>query len=232
MEKVIDSVKREIFVKVPPEKVWKALTVPEERNRWETRNCVLDIRVGGTVSLDYGWGVSYVGTIVELEEHRKLVLKGEDEGLTTWAITPQDGGSVVAIEYTGSWSGDFEMMQADNMAFGTYQFMRNLKSVYEGNEDLRSHFWRSWIGVLHRTNPSGIPGAKVVKIQANTPADGLIEVGDVITHVNSFETLSYDDLEIIVSETEPNKMIKLKVLRDGQHLEVDLRTVPYGQTVQ
>ena len=91
MEKVIDSVKREIFVNVSPEKVWKALTVPEERNRWETRNCELDIRVGGTVSLDYGWGVSYVGTIIELEENRKLVLEGEDEGLTTWTITPQDG---------------------------------------------------------------------------------------------------------------------------------------------
>ncbi|WHT48496.1 hypothetical protein QNH10_01240 [Sporosarcina thermotolerans] len=46
----------------------------------------------------------------------------------------------MAIEYTGIWSGDFEMMQADNMAFGTYQFMRNLKSVYEGKDDLRSVF--------------------------------------------------------------------------------------------
>ena len=140
MEKVIDSVRREIFVNVSPDKVWKALTVPEERNRWETRNCELDIRVGGTVSLDYGWGVSYVGTIIELEENRKLVLEGEGEGLTTWTITPQDGGSVVAIEYTGMWSGDYEMMQADNMAFGTYQFMRNLKSVYEKNTDIRVPF--------------------------------------------------------------------------------------------
>lgn len=50
MDKVIDSVKREIFIKASPEKVWKALTVPEERNRWETRKCELDIRIGGTVS--------------------------------------------------------------------------------------------------------------------------------------------------------------------------------------
>ncbi|MFC5605071.1 SRPBCC domain-containing protein [Sporosarcina koreensis] len=232
MEKVIDSVKREIFVKASPEKVWKALTIPEERNRWETKHCELDIRIWGTVSLDYGWGVSYVGTIIELEENRKLVLEGEDKERTTWTITPQDGGSVVAIVYTGMWSGDFEMMQADNMAFGTYQFMRNLKNVYEGNEDLRSRFWRSWIGVLHRTNPSGISGAKVVKIQPNTPADGLVEVGDVITHVNSLETTSYDDVEIIVSETKPNKMIMLTVIRDGRQLELELMTVPYGQTVK
>lgn len=230
MEKVVDSVKREIFVKASPEKVWKALTIPEERNRWETRNCELDIRIGGTIRLDYGWGVSYVGTIVELEDNRKLVIEGADRELTTWTITPQDGGSVVAIEYTGMWSGDFEMMQADNMAFGTYQFMRNLKSVYERNEDLRSHFWRSWIGVLHRTNPSGIPGAKVVKVQPNTPAIGLVEVGDIITHVNSLETTSYDDVEISVSETEPGNQITLTVMRDGRQLELELMTVPYGQT--
>ncbi|WP_060203136.1 SRPBCC domain-containing protein [Sporosarcina koreensis] len=232
MEKVIDSVKREIFVKASPKKVWRALTIPEERNRWETRHCELDIRIGGSVRLDYGWGVNYVGTIIELEENRKLVIEGEDKELTIWTITPQDSGSVVAIEYTGMWSGDFEMMQADNMAFGTYQFMRNLKSVYEGEEDLRSRFWRSWIGVLHRTNSSGIPGAKVVKVQPNTPADGLVEVGDVITHVNSLGTASYDDVEIIVSETEPNKKILLTVMRDGRQLELELMTVPYGQTVQ
>ncbi|MFS0690177.1 SRPBCC domain-containing protein [Sporosarcina sp. 179-K 8C2 HS] len=232
MEKVIDLVKREIFVKASPEKVWKALTIPEERNRWETRHCELDIRIGGTVSLDYGWGVSYVGTIIELEENRKLVLEGEDKELTTWTIVPQDGGSVVSIEYTGIWSGDFKMMQADNMSFGTYQFMRNLKCVYEGDEDLRSRFWRSWIGVLHRTNPNGIPGAKVVKVQPNTPADGLVEVGDVITSVNNLETASYDDVELIVSETEPNKIIMLTVMRDGRQFEIELMTVPYGQTVQ
>lgn len=232
MDKVIDSVKREIFIKASPEKVWKALTVPEERNRWETRKCELDIRIGGTVSLDYGWGVSYVGTIVEFEMNRKLVIEGEDKELTIWTIMPQDGGSVVAIEYTGIWSGDCEMMQADNMAFGTYQFLRNLKSVHEENEDLRSHFWRSWIGISHRTNPCGIPGAKVVEVQPYTPSDGIVEVGDVITHVGSHETTSYDDVELIVSETEPNKKIMLSVMRNGQQIELELMTVPYGQTVQ
>src|SRR6185312_13086566 len=106
MEKVINSVKREIFIKVSPEKVWRALTISEERNKWETKSCALDIQIGGKVSLDYGWGVYYSGTIIELEENKKLVLKGEDEELTSWTITPVDEGSIVAIEYTGSWADD------------------------------------------------------------------------------------------------------------------------------
>lgn len=231
MEKVIDAIEREIFVNMSPEKVWKALTVPEERNRWETQKCELDIRIGGTVSLDYGWGVSNVGTIIELEENRKLVHEGEDKELASWTITPQDGGSVVSIQYTGStWSGDYEIMQADNMSFGTYQFLRNLKSIYEGNADLRPRFWISWIGVFYRTNRDGIPGVKVVKVQPNTQAEGLVQVGDIITCVNGTEIFSYDDVEIIVSETEPGKPIKLIVMRDGQELEIELMTVPYGQT--
>ncbi|WHT48495.1 PDZ domain-containing protein [Sporosarcina thermotolerans] len=72
----------------------------------------------------------------------------------------------------------------------------------------------------------------MVKVQPNTPADGLINDGDIITNVNGIQTDSYDELEIIVSETEPDKPITLTVMRDGQQLEVELMTVPYGQTVQ
>jgi len=34
MEKQSTSVKREIIINVPPEKVWAALTIPSERNKW------------------------------------------------------------------------------------------------------------------------------------------------------------------------------------------------------
>ncbi|MBB4822921.1 uncharacterized protein YndB with AHSA1/START domain [Sporosarcina luteola] len=230
MGKTIESVKREIFVKASPDKVWKALTIPEERNRWETRECELDIRVGGTMNLDYGWGVSYVGIIKELVRFEKIVLEDADGHVTIWTITPQEGGSLVGIEYIGSWCGDIEMMEADNMAFGTYQFMRNLKSVYEEDRDLRSRFWKSWIGVLHRTNPGDQRGAKVVVVRPDTPADGFLEAGDVITHVNNIATTTYDDVEIAISESEVGERILLCVLRAGEQVEVEMTTIAYGQT--
>ncbi|GKV56143.1 hypothetical protein NCCP2222_20900 [Sporosarcina sp. NCCP-2222] len=232
MEKTIESVKREIFVKASPDKVWKALTVPKERNRWETRECELDVCVGGTMSLDYGWGVSYVGTIKELVEFEKITLEDADGHVTIWTITPQEGGSLVGIEYIGSWCGDIEMMEADNMAFGTYQFMRNLKSVYEEDTDLRGRFWKSWIGVLHRTNPGDQPGAKVVVVRPNTPAEGLVKVGDVVTHVNGTATATYDEVEIAISEAEVGEHILLRMIRGGEQVEVELSTVAYGQTAE
>ncbi|MFF2754159.1 SRPBCC domain-containing protein [Psychrobacillus sp. NPDC058041] len=231
MEKIINSVKREIFIKASPEKVWSALTISEERNRWETKNCELDIKIGGKISLDYGWGVSYVGTIIELEENQKLVLQGEDSDLTIWKITPQDKGSLVCIEYTGSWAGDIGLMQMENMLFGTYQFMLNLKSVFEDNIDLRVNFWKSWIGVLHRTSRlEEVSGTKVVKVEPNTPADTYILVGDIITRVNDIGIFSYDDAEKIISEFGPEKEIRIEVSRNGSPHTFTLKTVPFGQT--
>ncbi|TQR20453.1 SRPBCC domain-containing protein [Psychrobacillus vulpis] len=231
MEKVINSVQREIFVKASPERIWKALTISEERNKWETKSCELDIRIGGQVSLDYGWGVSYIGTIVELEEHKKLVLKREDDDdLTIWTITPQDKGSLVSIEYTGSWVGDIGMMEMDNMLFGTYQFMLNLKSIYEEGIDIRSKFWRSWIGILHRTYKMGeVLGSRVVKVQPNTPADSHIQVGDMITKVNGTATHSYDDVEKIISELGADKEVTIEINRNGLPLLLTLKTIPFGQ---
>lgn len=233
MEKIISSVRREIFVKASPERIWAALTVVEERNKWETKNSQLDITIGGKVSLDYGWGVSYTGTVVELEENKKLVLQGENKEFTIWTITPQEQGSLVAIEYTGSWSGDIGLMEMENMLFGTYQFMLNLKSVFEENKDIRSNFWKSWIGVLHRSSIEGeIPGSKVVKVYPNTPADGFLQIGDVITEVNGEPLHSYDEIEKVISEFDSNQNIAIRVNRYGLLHSFSLETIPFGQSLK
>lgn len=104
--------------------------MPEERNRWETVQCRIDLAVGGTVELDYGWGVTYTGTVVELEENRRLVLADEHRDLTIWTLEPHPEGTRVEIEYTGLWSGDLGIMRMENMAFGTGLFLHNLQGLF------------------------------------------------------------------------------------------------------
>lgn len=229
MVKVVQSVQKKIFIKSTPERVWRALTQADERNAWETRSCEMDIRIGGQVTLDYGWGASYVGTIIELEEEQKLVLQGNDKQLTTWTITSEADGVLVSIEYTGSWAGDIGLMEMDNMLFGTYQFMLNLKSVLEKEVDLRKNFWKSWIGVLHRTVDKR-EGTKVVQVIASTPADGLLEVDDVITAVNGNTVQCYDDLESYVFSCDPGQNLIISLNRDGQELPVSLHTIGFGHS--
>lgn len=225
------SVKKDIFINVPVEKVWKALTVPSERNKWETNQCEINLIVGGKIDLDYGWGVSYSGTIIEMIENEKLVTEGSDKALTIWTISPQDRGSLVTIEYTGLWSGDIGIMEMENMMFGTYQFLKNFKSVLEQNVDIRHTFWASWIGVLHRTSSSNM-GVEVVSIIPETPADGLLQIGDIIQSLNGHGISNYDNFESQITEMGHDKEVTLNIKRQNHHHTIHLKTTPYGTKLQ
>ncbi|WP_314587630.1 SRPBCC domain-containing protein [Paenibacillus terrigena] len=226
------SVKREIYIHAAPERAWRALTVPEERNRWETRQCKIDLVVGGQVELDYGWGVSYTGTIRELVVNELLDIEDENRDLTRWTLTPQGGGTVVGIEYTGFWAGDMGLMGMDNMAFGTYQFMRNMKRVLEGEADIRDTFWNSWIGVNHRTlYEDGASGSSIVEVIPHTPADGILHVGDILVRIQDKSVIKYDDAESLITSVHPGTILRIVLLRAGDLIELDLITVPFGKRV-
>lgn len=228
----IKSVKKEVFIEAEPLKVWNALTIPSERNKWETKTCEIQLYIGGKIDLDYGWGVSFSGTIINLEENKRLVIEDENKDLTIWTICPKDNGSIVTIEYTGLWSTSFELMEMENMLFGTYQFMRNLKSVLETKCDIRSSFWLSWIGITHKTtNFNNSTAIEVISIISETPAVGLIEKEDIITHLNGSEILHYDDFEKTITELGPFKEVSLSIIRNGKKVFVSLETLPYGEKV-
>ncbi|WP_054956097.1 SRPBCC domain-containing protein [Paenibacillus dakarensis] len=230
MEASFSTVKREIIIETTPERVWHALTIPEERNRWETRNCTIDLRVGGIIELDYGWGVSYTGTIQELAENSRLVIADQDGELTIWTLEPHHKGTLVGIEYTGFWAGDLGIMSMENMAYGTYRFMKNMKQVFEEGSDLRSSFWKSWIGVNHITyHEADTHGVKVVQISQGTPAEGILHIGDIITQANETMVRNYDEFEEIVTSMEPQVHLKITFIRNDQLCNADLCTVPFGQ---
>lgn len=230
--KEMTRVKKNIVIHVSPERVWQALTIPEERNKWETQSCGIDLRIGGKIYLDYGWGVTYEGTIIEIEVNARLVIEDEDKGLTIWSIAPQDNGSLVTIEYTGLWTGDKGIMYMENMLFGTYQFMRNFKSVLEQKVDIRRTFWQSWIGVNHRTTNYGESTAtKVVEVISGTPAHGLIAEGDLIVSLNDNTIRNYDDFEKIITEIGPNIEVELIIIRNGAASNIRLVTLPFGSKV-
>jgi len=137
---------------------------------------------------------------------------------------------MVTIEYSGLWhDDDLELMSMDNMVFGTYQFMRNMKSMLEHEHDLRSTFWQSWIGVNHRSfEAQELIGTKVVQVLSGTPADGVLQAGDIITRVNGRPITSYDDLEITITELGPGHSVTINAVRELQDMTVMLQTVPYG----
>ncbi|MCR8643775.1 SRPBCC domain-containing protein [Paenibacillus sp. N1-5-1-14] len=226
----ITSIKRDMFIRTTPERVWKALTIAEELNRWETQSASIDLRIGGKVELDYGWGVLTSTTVKEFEVSKRLVLEEENGDLTIWTLEEVDGGTLVTLEYTGIWAGEDGFMMVEDMAFGTEQFFRNMKSVLEEDHDLRSTFWTSWVGVRHHTHlGQGTQGSIVCGITEGTPACSIIQEGDIIVRVNERTVESYNDFEEIVSMTPPGQSIAVTVHRDGEQHVLHVTTVPFGE---
>jgi len=189
----------------------------------------VELKPGGEAFFDYGWNTTYRCKIKEFIENEKLVFEGEDHHLTIWTLEKHEHGTKVSIEYTGLWIGDLGYYEMDNMAFGTYQFMRNLKSVLETSSDIRSSFWKSWIGVLHTTlQDNEIIGTKVVRVKEGTPAAGLLETGDIIVEVDGKGVFSHDDFEIYVTEKATDEELHLKIIRNQQEIRLILKTVPFG----
>ncbi|GIP23968.1 SRPBCC domain-containing protein [Paenibacillus sp. J22TS3] len=230
MKKEYTEVEREIMIRATPERVWKALTDPEERNLWETRSCKIELKIGGTVELDYGWGVSYKGTINELIPSSRLSIMDEHGDLTIWSLEPQQGGTLVSIKYTGLWSGDLGIMNMENMAYGTYRFMTNLKSMLEEALDKRQTFWKSWIGVNHITavHPE-IGGVRVVQVIPDTPASGYLQVNDIITQINGESVNSYDQCEELITSADPQHQLDITYVRDGHTQTIEVITIAFGQ---
>ncbi|PKR85018.1 PDZ domain-containing protein [Heyndrickxia camelliae] len=194
-----------------------ALTIPSERNKWETKSCELELKSGGDTFFDYGWNSTYRCKTKGFIENEKLVFEGDDHSLTIWTLEKYNHGTKVSIEYTGLWIGDLGHFGMDNMAFGTYQFIRNLKSVLETSSDIRSSFWKSWIGVFHTTiQDKAIKGTKVVCVKEGTPAASLLKTGDIIIEVDGKAVHSHDDFEIHVTEKVAGQYVHLIILRNQQ----------------
>lgn len=67
--------------------------------------------------------------------------------------------------------------------------------------------------------PNGVEVGGVIK---GTPADGVLQKGDVILAINGESTKTMEEFITIMNKTKPRETITLRVLRDGQELNLQL----------
>ncbi|TFB18543.1 PDZ domain-containing protein [Filobacillus milosensis] len=219
------SVKRSIWVNTSLEKVWNALTREEDLLKWYTWECDLDFREGGKGFYNHGWGAYSSGTFEDIVELERFVLRSGENQRTITTLKPEKGGVTVTMVYE---MPDMENMDfiSENMAFGTDQFMKNLKSMLEENKDLRSTFWKSWIGVNHISAQN--QGSKVLSVKEGTPADQAgLKKGDIILKVNGEDIQDFQQLESIITSTKTNETMNLKIRRGNETLEKNCMTVEF-----
>ena len=83
---------------------------------------------------------------------------------------------------------------------------------------------KPYIGIYIAPNPDG--GVKVLKVMEDSPSDGVLQAGDVITAANSETVDGSNDLVDAVAEAGVGGTITLTVTRDGQSVDV---TVTVGE---
>jgi uncharacterized protein YndB with AHSA1/START domain len=96
---VPDEIHRELTIDVPPERVWAALTEPDQLVRWfPTKDARVDLRPGGELYLEWD-EISSTGVFDEIEPPNRLVYRwfpgGTELPSTTveFTLTETDDGS-------------------------------------------------------------------------------------------------------------------------------------------
>ena len=219
MNKIQDSVKREIIVNAPLEQVWNALTKPEHLNRWYTKNAEIDFRVGGKGYMNHGWGATSEGIFTEIDTLERFVLQSLDGEFTTITTLEKVANGIrVSIEYKSSILCAMSNYQQENMLFGTGQFLENLKSVYENSTDIRPDFWKAWIGITHTTNNEP-RGTRVLQVKKDSVAAVAgIEPEDIIEEIDGEKITGYESFEKAINKKAVNQNITLTIGRKNEKL--------------
>src|SRR5918996_2100863 len=88
---------------------------------------------------------------------------------------------------------------------------------------------------------AGIEGVLIMSVAPNSPAhraglrgtyraeDGTLVLGDIIQAIDGREIASIDDLYAVLERHSPGDVVKVKVLRDGKPLEVEVKLEPARQ---
>jgi PDZ domain-containing protein len=70
-------------------------------------------------------------------------------------------------------------------------------------------------------------GVSVVEVAEGTPAEGVLQVGDVITQVEGRAVLTADDAGVVIRTFQIGDTINLSGTRGGEPLSVDITLVPH-----
>lgn len=140
------SVERSIWIAAPRERVWRAISDPEQVGQWfspGTQWGGTGLEVGGRLFvLDPETGAEMYGQVVEaVEPPYRLVTSSipeppETVHVTTWQLEEENGGTRLMLTYSGYELEPVEA-RADNMeqnAFGFGMMLENLAAYIEGKD--------------------------------------------------------------------------------------------------
>lgn len=110
-----DEIVREIILPTPPQRVWQALTRPDQLSRWFGSGATVDLRVGGAITFEWDQFADQApGEIEEIDEPRRFVFRWHPFGhmkdvkvdpawrtRVEFDLEPHDGGTMLTVRESG-----------------------------------------------------------------------------------------------------------------------------------
>ncbi|MHA6288949.1 SRPBCC family protein [Maricaulis sp. CAU 1757] len=137
------KVQLDIHVDAPWSEVWRALTEPEQLDKWMTKSATVDLEAG---TLDFGWSYEVDGEkvvvppmrLLEIVEPERLVMEWRDwrgdpdvpHQRVAWLLEEDGQGTRVTLVHDGF----TRTVDVSDYPFGWIWFLDQLKAVSQGEK--------------------------------------------------------------------------------------------------
>jgi uncharacterized protein YndB with AHSA1/START domain len=216
------TITNSIAIAASPERVWDALTLERELNRWETTEAHLDLRTGGDFLYVYQYGPPRPGTFLVVDPPKRmtqlnLVFNGDRSFryVNTNTLTPTDEGTLLTVVVEGFGDDEVERWLCESMDLGWETDLQILKAWVERGVDLRAELWRGLnMGVAYVSAPAG--GIKLLEVFDGGPANRSgLRVGDVIVAMDGRGCDDFRGFRRLLSDCEIGQTVDIDYERDG-----------------
>jgi uncharacterized protein YndB with AHSA1/START domain len=140
IDKKIFDIVQNIFISAFPERVFQALTDPDELKQWFLKAAEIDAREGGRFLLDWG-GSKVESKIVKLSPNKLISFtwctKCGEGPVVAFKLKRKQGGTVVTIEHKRFKQNGKGLGSLAGHIAGWSAFLCNLKCFVERGWDLR-----------------------------------------------------------------------------------------------
>jgi uncharacterized protein YndB with AHSA1/START domain len=199
-----------------PDRVWRALTDPDDLAAWHGHAALFEAQPGGRVRFADPGFADVLGAVEEAVPERALRwLVHADGSRIAWTLTPTDSGTAVTVTHTGrgpEWTRDLAAI-----TLGWNESIADLLLLLDHGIRFPRHMTRQCrFGFDAVEGPCGVTVTVVEAV--GLAADAGLQPGDLVLRVGSVPVFRRCDLATLARAVQPGVEIEVAYLRLGRVL--------------
>lgn len=211
---VVETYERTFWVSASAERVWRALTDPDQLACWHGRAEQFEPVVGGRVRfVDPGYE-PVEGIVEDAVPERRLRWRVVSDGsVITELLEPADGGTRVTVTHTVE--ADAPEHEREAARLGWDESLADLILLLETGVGFSRHMTsRSTIGATTRSTSFGI---EVISVTRGTFSDEVgLRPGDLLVQLGEAPLFDRSDLALLMRQHAPGTELEAVFIREGR----------------